>query len=134
MQKPLNLRLSAVVALILVGITSSSAAAQEHNMPKGEKVTLTNVQVIDLHCYTAGGMKGDMHKECNVACAKAGVPLGLLSEDGKVYVPVSKSPMTSQKKFNEKLIGHAEQFVTVKGTLFKSGGVYGIEIQEVVAS
>jgi hypothetical protein len=103
----------------------------EQMKPMGKEVSLANVQVIDLHCFTAGGMKGDMHKECNIACAKAGVPLGLLSQDGKVYVPISKTPMTGQKKFNDMLQPHAEQFVDVKGTLFERGGVLGIEIQSV---
>lgn len=131
MRKAVNLALSAAVALTLVGFTSSTASAQEGKPKMGEEVTLTNVQVIDLHCFTAGGMKGDMHKECNIACAKAGVPLGLLSSDGKVYVPVSHSPMTSQATFNEKLQPHAEQFVNVTGVLFKRAGVLGIEIQSV---
>jgi hypothetical protein len=130
MRKVGSLLLSVAVAVTLVGV-ASSAQAQEHMMPKGEEVTLTNVQVIDLHCYTAGGMKGEMHKQCNIACAEAGVPLGLLSEDGKVYVPVSKAPMTGQAKFNDLLVEHAEQFVNVTGTLFERGGVLGIEIQSV---
>lgn len=133
MRKAVNLALSAAVALALVGFTSSAASAQGQ-MPMGEEVTLTQVQVIDLHCFTAGGMKGDMHKECNIACSKAGVPLGLLSQDGKVYVPVSHSPMTSQSTFNEQLQPYAEQFVTVKGTLYKNSGILGIEIASVEAA
>ncbi len=119
------------MALALVGFAGSEANAQEHMAKMGKQVTLENVQVIDLHCFTAGGMKGEMHKECNIACAKAGVPLGLLSQDGKVYVPVSKAPMTSQKKFNDMLQPHAEGFVSVTGTLFERGGVLGIEIESV---
>ncbi len=131
MRKVSNLLVSGAVALALVGLVSSAAQAQEHSMPKGEEVTLTNVQVIDLHCFTANGMKGDMHKECAIACSKAGVPLGLLSDTGKVYVPVSKSPMTGQKQFNAQLQPYAEQMVNVKGVLYERGGILGIDIQEV---
>lgn len=134
MRKAVNFALSAAVAVALVGFASSTASAQEKKMPMGKEVTLTQVQVIDLHCFTAGGMKGDMHKECAIACSKAGVPLGLLSQDGKIYIPVSHSPMTSQKTFNDKLQPHAEQLVTVKGTVFERNGVLGIEIKEVKSS
>lgn len=129
MRKAANLCLSLAVGLALVGFTST-AQAQEHKK-KGEPISLSNAQVIDLHCYTAGGMKGEMHKECNIACAKAGVPLALLAENGKVYVPVSSSPMTGQEKFTKKLVDHAEGFVNVKGTLHERGGVLGIELEEV---
>lgn len=131
MRKLGHFLLSAALTLVLVAFSGTAAQAQEHMKPKGKEVTLSNVQVIDMHCFTAGGMKGEMHKECNIACAKAGVPLGLLSQDGKVYVPVSKAPMAGQKKFNDMLIDHAESFVNVKGTLFERGGVLGIEIESV---
>lgn len=130
MRKVGSLLLSGAVALALVSL-ASPANAQDQMMPKGEEVTLANVQVIDLHCYTAMGMKGDMHKQCNIACAEAGVPLGLLSEDGKVYVPISKTPMSGQAQFNDMLVEYAEGFVTVKGTLYEQSGILGIEIVSV---
>ena len=133
MRKVANLFLSAALALVLVGLAHSDASAQEHAMVKGTEVTLT-AQVIDLHCFTANGMKGDMHKECNVACSKAGVPLGLLSEDGKVYIPVAKQPMTNQAKYNAKLVDYAEQWVKVTGVLYENHGVLGLDITSVEAA
>ena len=131
MRKVANLLLSTAVALTLVGVAASTASAQGMKKPKGEPISLAKAQVIDLHCYSAMGMKGDMHKECNIACSKVGVPLGLLSQDGKVYIPIAKTPMTSQKTFNDKLQPYAEGFVNVKGNLFERSGVLGIEITEV---
>ena len=131
MRKAANLLLSAAVALALVAFSSADANAQEHKKPKGEQVSLANAQVIDLHCYTANGMKGDMHKECAIACAKAGVPLALLSSDGKIYVPVSKQPMVGQSNLTKKLQDNAEGFVNVKGTAYESGGILTIDISEV---
>lgn len=130
MRKATQVFLSLAVALTLVGITGSTAQAQEHKK-KGEPISLTNAQVIDLHCYTANGVKGDAHKECAKACANAGVPLAILASDGKVYVPVASGPMQSQEKFTKQLQAHAEGFVNVKGTLFQRSGVLGIEIEEV---
>jgi hypothetical protein len=130
MRKVGNVVLGLVVALALVGVTSSTARAQGMEK-KGKEVSLTGAQVIDLHCYTAGGLKGDAHKECAVACAKVGVPLGLLSQDGKIYVPVASGPMNNQAKLTEKLQPYAEGLVNVKGTLFERNGLLGIEIESV---
>ena len=124
--------MAVLVPMVDDGATESSTAqAQEHKKKGGKEISLANAQVIDLHCYTAGGMKGEMHKECNIACAKAGVPLALLSQDGKIYVPVASSPMTGQAKSTQQLQPYAEDFVNVKGTLFERNGVLGIELQEV---
>ena len=133
MRKVGNLLLSTAIALALVGLANTDARAQDHGKPQGKEVTLS-AQVIDLHCYAANGMKGDMHKECNVACSKAGVPLALLSEDGKVYIPVAKKPMTGQGTYNAKLQDHAEQWVKVTGTLYETGGVLGLDITSVEAA
>lgn len=130
MQKVGNVVLSLAVALALVGVTSSAARAQGMEK-KGKDVSLTGAQVIDLHCYTANGAKGEGHKECAIACAKAGVPLGLLSQDGRIYVPVASTPMNDQAKLNEKLLPYAEELVNVKGTVFERNGLLGIEIQSV---
>jgi hypothetical protein len=116
-------------AAALAGLAATGVAnAQEMQKPKAEPVTLTKAQVIDLHCFTAGGLKGDGHKECAIACAKANVPLGLLTADGKVLVPVQTVPMQDQ---NPKLQPFAEQLVNVKGKLVKGPGITGIIIDEV---
>src|SRR2546425_12085947 len=66
-------------------------AAQGHAMTAGDEMTIT-AQVVDLNCNTTNGASGAGHKACAQACAKAGVPLGLLSSDGTIYVPVSSKP------------------------------------------
>lgn len=117
-----SLAVAAVLAL------PASALGQEAKKPKTEAVTLTKAQVIDLHCFVAGGLKGEGHKECAVACAKANVPLGILTADGRVLVPVQPVPMQDQ---NPKLQPYAEQLVNVKGKLVQGAGVQGIIIEEI---
>src|SRR5947207_14566745 len=66
-------------------------AAQGHATTAGNEMTIT-AQVADLNCNTTNGASGAGHKACAQACAKAGEPLGLLSSDGTMYVPVSSKP------------------------------------------
>ena len=101
-------------------------AAQGHAMTAGDEMTIT-AQVVDLNCNTTNGASGAGHK----ACAKAGVPLGLLSSDGTLYVPVSSKPGDPQ---NSKLMPYVESKVKVTGTHRLVSGLHTIEIKTVSAA
>src|SRR2546425_10925265 len=66
-------------------------AAQGHAMTAGDEMTITG-QGVDLNCNTTNGASGPGHKACAQACAKAGVPLGILASDGPMYLAGSSKP------------------------------------------
>jgi type 1 fimbria pilin len=105
-------------------------AAQGHAAAPGNEVTITG-SVVDLNCFTTNGASGAGHKACAQACAKAGVPLGILSSDGTIYVPVSSKPGDPQ---NSKLEQYAEGKVKVTGTHRMVSGLNTIEIKTVSAA
>ena len=105
-------------------------AAQGHAATAGNEMTITG-QVIDLNCNTTNGASGASHKACAQACAKAGVPLGILASDGVIYVPVSSKPGDPQ---NSKLEKYAEGKVKVTGTHRFVSGLHTIEIKTVSAA
>ncbi len=105
-------------------------AAQGHAAMAGNEMTITG-QVIDLNCNTTNGASGASHKACAQACAKAGVPLGILASDGVIYVPVSSKPGDPQ---NSKLEKYAEGKVKVTGTHRFVSGLHTIEIKTVSAA
>src|SRR5947199_3504835 len=94
------------------------------------EMTLTG-QVVDLNCFTTNGASGAAHQGCAQACAKAGVPLGILSSDGTIYVPVSAKPGDPQ---NSKLEQYIEGKVKVTGTHRMVSGLHTIEIKTVAAA
>jgi hypothetical protein len=53
--------------------------------PAQEQVSLQG-EVVDLACYMSKGSRGPAHKACAQLCAKKGVPIGLLTEAGNVYL------------------------------------------------
>ena len=116
---------TAVLALFALPL-----AAQGHAATAGNEMTLTG-QVIDLNCHTTNGASGAGHKACAQACAKAGVPLGILASDGTIYVPVSSKPGDPQ---NSKLEQYAEGKVNVTGTHRMVSGLHTIEIKTVTAA
>ena len=68
---------------------------------------------------------------CAQVCSDRGIPLAILTADGKLYVPVSASmPGDAQ---NSRLKEYAERKVTVKGKAFEAGGAQAIQIASVTA-
>ncbi len=43
-------------------------------------------EVTDVKCYLASGATGEGHAKCATACIKSGQPMGLLTDDGKLFI------------------------------------------------
>src|SRR6266536_5247768 len=110
-------------ALVLLGIGSFVAFAQ----PKGDTVKVKG-EVVDLWCYLEGGDHGAEHKECAIECAKAGNPIGLVTEKGDIYVMMG---IKDHQPGREVLIDKMAETVTVEGTLVKKGGVQVVYVSSV---
>ena len=52
---------------------------------KFETKTVTG-EILDMKCYMTSGAHGPEHKDCAVMCVKGGSPMGILADDGKVYL------------------------------------------------
>ncbi len=94
---------------------------------EAKKVTLKG-ECLDLACYIAGEKKGAEHKKCADMCIKGGAPIGILTEDGKVYLIVENH---SKPEPYEKLKNYAAEKVTITGVLYQRGGLPGIVIESV---
>ena len=67
-------------------------------------------------------------KACITTCLKAGSPLGILTSDGSVYIPVTESmPDTGQNALKP----YVGQHVKATGKLFLRNGTHAIEISEI---
>lgn len=111
----------AALPLLLLGVTPAFAD------PKGDAITVKG-EVVDLWCYLEGGDHGAEHKKCGTACAKAGNPIGLLTEKGEVYVMMG---MKDHQPGKDVLIQKMSETVTVEGTLVKKGGTQVIYVSSV---
>lgn len=110
-------------SLVLVGLGIVVVCAQ----PKGDAVKVKG-EVVDLWCYLEGGDRGADHKACGVACAKAGNPLGLVTEKDEVYVLMG---IKDHQPGKDVLLDKMAETVTVEGTLVKKGGVQVIYVSSV---
>ena len=65
------------LGLLAFSVTAAPAAKGEAKTVEGE--------LLDLHCYSAGGATGEQHgKTCGAKCAKSGIPVAVLV-DGKAW-------------------------------------------------
>lgn len=111
-----------IVLSVLVLLVSGGRAFAEEKTVKGE--------VIDVSCYVAEGAKGESHKDCAVACIKAGQPAGILEEGtGKVYVAAKEDDHMTNPGMQ--LVPYAAKMVEVKGVVHERGGVAIIDVREI---
>src|SRR6266567_7110614 len=87
--------------------------------------------VLDSACAFTKNLKKPISAECAVACAKAGSPLVILSDDGTVYWPIADTTPSSGQ--NERLLPFAGQRVTASGKTYERGGSSAIVIEKIAA-
>lgn len=94
----------------------------------GQETATIQGEVLDMSCYLGHGAKGDGHKTCAQMCLEKGLPAGILSEDGKVYLLLENH---SKADAYAKVVEHAAEDVKVTGVVVNKGGVQGIVVEEV---
>jgi len=93
------------------------------------KVISVKGYVLDSACAFTKNLKKPISAECAVACAKAGSPLVILSDDGTVYWPIADTTPSSGQ--NERLLPFAGKKVTASGKVFQRGGSSALVIEKI---
>lgn len=102
-----------------------------------ETITVTG-EAIDTWCYFSGVMggpeavQGSAHHTCALWCAAGGIPVGLLAEDGTVYM-VLKIGDDDHTNGGDRLLEIASHQLTATGEHVLRDGVNYLIIDEVVA-
>jgi hypothetical protein len=87
--------------------------------------------VLDSACAFTKGLKKPISADCATACAKAGSPLVILTDNGTIYWPIADStPSTGQ---NDRLLPFAGQKVTATGKAYERGGSTALVIEKIEA-
>jgi len=107
-------------------LIAAPAAARAQAPAGGQEATVSGT-VVDVTCNFTKGVSGEAHRKCGEICASAGLPLAILGDDGKLYIPLGadagKPPVD--------LKAHVDHKVTVKGKVVMSHGANGIVISSV---
>jgi hypothetical protein len=112
--------------------TATTIAAGVEKKPQpGRAVTRTG-EIIDLSCYLQLGKHGEKHKACGTKCLQNNQPIGLLTQDGNVYMLMEEEHdprRDGQVKFRQAAIDHFAQIMEVTGTETSHGGFKAIYVQ-----
>ena len=102
----------------------------------GEEITVRG-ELIDTWCYFSGVMggpeatQGTAHHTCALWCSAGGIPVGLLAEDGTVYMILSIEG-DDQNASGQTQLELAAYDVTAAGRVFARDGLNYIVIEDIV--
>ncbi len=119
--------LGGLLSIALLGVATSAVSAAT---PQRVKVT---GEVIDSWCYLSEIMyaEGSAHYQCALWCAAGGVPVGILGEDGTVYIVLKLGDDTTNVA-NQAVIDMQTRKITVDGDLIERDGMNYLLISQVV--
>ncbi len=122
---------SSVIAAALLALASTAHAFE------GERVQITG-EIIDTWCYYSGVMgppdavTGTAHHTCALWCSAGGIPVGLLGDDGEVYM-VLKIEGDDGSASGDTQLKLASHEITADGMLYRRDGLNYLVVEEVVS-
>lgn len=84
-------------------------------------------EIVDIDCYMRNEARGESHQRCAEACIQAGVPMGLVSTDGQVYLVVEDK---NGKEAYETLKKWGAERVRITGDIRQRNGIQSISVKE----
>lgn len=96
----------------------------------GQTVQTLKGEVLDLSCYMNNGDKGRgaVHKVCTIKCLEKGLPAGLLTADGQVFVLVENHRLASAYKT---AINNGGNQVKITGRVYKRDGLKSLYVEKI---
>ena len=122
-----------LMSMAMLGASAFPAFAVE----QGERIQVKG-ELIDTWCYFSGVMGGpdavvgSAHHTCALWCSAGGIPVGLLGEDGKVYM-VLKIQGDDSSAAGDTLLSLASHQIEADGIYYERDGLNYIVVEEVLA-
>lgn len=122
-------------------VVSAAAIAMAAAWPaiasEGERIQITG-EIIDTWCYFSGVMGGpdavvgSAHHTCALWCSAGGIPVGLLAEDGTVYM-VMKIEDSADSHGGDTQLSLASHVITADGVHYERDGLNYLIVEDVVS-
>ena len=122
------LKLAAAIFLS-ASITAIGFKLSEHkrrSIPQGQEITVKG-EVLDMTCYIAYNLSGPEHASCARDCIRSGLPVGIKTENGKVYLLTGNAG----KPVNTELADYAAKVVIIKGKKSIRDGFAQLQVEEI---
>ena len=92
----------------------------------GKEITVRG-EVLDMTCYIASNLSGPEHAVCAKECIRRGLPAGLKTGNGKVYLLTGEPGQA----VNAQLAEYAAQIVTIQGKETSRDGFAQLRVEEI---
>ena len=105
---------------------NGAAVAHEGEHEAGKAHTMTAVgEIVDTGCYLGHGASGAKHAQCAQLCISKGMPMGLLTSTGDLYLLTPPhDTMAAYKKAKD----WAGKKVEITGPMSERNGMKSIEV------
>ena len=103
----------------------STVAAAVDGKPLPGKVTTVIGEIVDYSCYLQLGKHGEKHRDCGQKCLQNGMPIGLLTKDGALYLLMEEEHnprRDGMTNFRTAAIEQMARVMEVTGTLSEVEG------------
>ena len=128
-------KLGLLAGIVSLGLASTSLT---HATTAAKSVEIKG-EVIDTWCFFSGVMGGEdavvgtAHHTCALWCAAGGIPVGVLTEDGDVYM-VLKYEGEDIMEPSDNIMEVQSDTITAKGLHYVRDGVNYLVVEKVVAN
>jgi hypothetical protein len=92
----------------------------------GAHKTITG-EVVDTGCYLGHAARGEKHVSCATKCINQGMPMGLLTSTGTLYLLTLNHDNADPYNALKAMAG---KMVSVTGTIMARGGIKAIDVTE----
>jgi hypothetical protein len=118
----------AVVGALLAACLSTARAKDSEPPKEGPHEVAIVGEVVETACWVMAARRGEAHRACAIASARAGQDLGLLDDKGNLYLVVRD--LAGRPEPNPLRDVIAER-VEIRGTLIERGGARAIVARHV---
>jgi hypothetical protein len=126
------MRTALLTALIALAPLGAQAATE------GKRVSLKG-ELIDTWCYFSGVMGGpdavvgSAHHTCAMWCAAGGIPVGMLGEDGEVYM-ILKLPDEENSVGGDTFVELTNDVIEADGMMYERDGLKYLVVSEITSN
>jgi hypothetical protein len=124
------------LAAMLGGVGLTMALGAPAEAAEGPQRIKLSGEIIDTWCQLSGIMGvavGTAHHQCAIWCAVGGVPVGIMSDEGKAYV-LLKTDASDVNVANPTIIDMQTDHVTADADLYERDGVNYLVVTKVLAN
>ncbi len=111
--------------------SATTMGASVDGKPNEARIVTMKGEIVDFSCYLQIGKHGEKHRSCGQKCFAAGQPIGLLAENGALFMLMEEEHDPRRDgltDFRKTAIEHTAHIMEVTGTLSRHGGFTAIYV------